>query len=96
MHRAEKPFDLVHLDLWISPIVSVSGYKYYLVILDDCTHYLWMFPLKLTSDTFIILSNFFAYEKQSYPKQRLMIIWKKPSNSLNSTWKIKYMAEHCK
>jgi hypothetical protein len=36
-HRAEKPFDLVHLDLWTFPIVSVSGYKYYLVILDDCS-----------------------------------------------------------
>jgi hypothetical protein len=22
-----------------SPVLSVSGYKYYLVILDDCTHY---------------------------------------------------------
>jgi hypothetical protein len=60
-HRAEKPFDLVHLDLWTSPIVGVSGYKYYLVILDDCTHYLWTFPLKLKSDTFTTLSNFFAY-----------------------------------
>jgi transposase InsO family protein len=60
-HRAEKPFDLVHLDLWTSPIVSVSGYKYYLVILDDCTHYLWTFSLKLKSDTFTTLSNFFAY-----------------------------------
>jgi hypothetical protein len=60
-HRAKKPFDLVHLDLWTSPIVSVSGYKYYLVILDDCIHYLWTFPLKLKSDTFTILSNFFAY-----------------------------------
>jgi hypothetical protein len=60
-HRAEKPFDLVHLDLWTSPIVSVSGYKYYLVILDDCTHYLCTFPLKLKSDTFTTLSNFFAY-----------------------------------
>jgi hypothetical protein len=60
-HRAEKPFDLVHLDLWTSPIVSVSGYKYYLVMLDDCTHYLWTFPLKLKSDTFTTLSNFFAY-----------------------------------
>jgi hypothetical protein len=60
-HRAEKPFDLLLLDLWTSPIVSVSGYKYYLVILDDCTHYLWTFPLKLKSDTFTTLSHFFAY-----------------------------------
>jgi hypothetical protein len=60
-HRAEKPFDLVHLDLWTSSIVSVSCYKYYLVILDDYTHYLWTFPLKLKSDTFTTLSHFFAY-----------------------------------
>jgi hypothetical protein len=60
-HRAEHPFDLIHLDLWTSPVVSVSGSKYYLVILDDFTHYLWTFPLKLKSDTFTTLSNFFAY-----------------------------------
>jgi hypothetical protein len=39
----------------------VSGSKYYLVILDDFTHYLWTFPLKQKSDTFTTLSNFFAY-----------------------------------
>jgi hypothetical protein len=39
----------------------VSGSKYYLVIFDDFTHYLWTFPLKLKSDTFTTLSNFFAY-----------------------------------
>jgi hypothetical protein len=60
-HRAEHPFDLIHLDLWTSPVVSVSGSKYYLIILDDFTHYLWTFPLKLKSDTFTTLSNFFAY-----------------------------------
>jgi hypothetical protein len=59
--RAEKVFNLLHLDLWISPVVSVSGSKYYLVILDDFTHYLWTFPLKQKSDTFTTLSNFFAY-----------------------------------
>jgi hypothetical protein len=39
----------------------VSGSKYYLVILDGFTHYLWTFPLKLKSDTFTTLSNSFAY-----------------------------------
>jgi hypothetical protein len=39
----------------------VSGSKYYLVILNDFTHYLWTFPLKLKSDTFTTLSNFFSY-----------------------------------
>jgi hypothetical protein len=39
----------------------VSGSKYYLVILDDFTHYLWNFLLKQKSDTLTTLSNFFAY-----------------------------------
>jgi hypothetical protein len=43
-HHAEQPFDLIHLDLWTSLVVSVSGSKYYLVIFDDFTHYLWIFP----------------------------------------------------
>jgi hypothetical protein len=60
-HHAEHPFDLIHLNLWTSPVISVSGSKYYLVIFDDFTHYLWTFPLKLKSDTFTTLSNFFAY-----------------------------------
>jgi hypothetical protein len=58
---ASNNFDLIHGDLWTSPIVSVSGYKYYLVVLDDCSHHLWTFPLRLKSDTFSTLSNFFAY-----------------------------------
>jgi hypothetical protein len=39
-HDAEYHFDLIHLDLLTSPVVSVSGSKYYLVILDNFTHYL--------------------------------------------------------
>jgi hypothetical protein len=56
-----RPFDLIHCDLWTSPVLSVSGYKYYLVILDDFIHYLWTFPLRLKFDTFATLSNFFSY-----------------------------------
>jgi hypothetical protein len=67
-HRAEHPFDLIHLDLWTSPIVSVSGSKYYMIILDDFTHYLWTFPLKLKSDTFTTLSNFFAYVSTQFDR----------------------------
>jgi hypothetical protein len=47
VHRVvrKKTFDLLHIDLWTSPVVSVSGLKYYLIILDDFTHYLWYFRL---------------------------------------------------
>jgi IS30 family transposase len=46
--------------LWTSPVVSVSVFKYYLVVLDDCSHFLWTFLLRLKSNTFSVLSNFFT------------------------------------
>jgi hypothetical protein len=48
----------VHCDLWTSPITSVSGFKYYLVILDDCSHFLWTFPLRFKYDIFLLFPIF--------------------------------------
>jgi hypothetical protein len=59
--RAEQAFDLVHCDIWTSPVLNLSGYKYYMVILDDCSHFPWTFPLLLKSDTFTTLTHFFAW-----------------------------------
>mgnify|MGYP005839032893 FL=1 len=55
------PFELPHCDLWTSPIESVSGFKYYLVSLDDFTHYVWSFPLRNKSDIHNIVLNFQRY-----------------------------------
>jgi hypothetical protein len=37
--RVVRAFYLIHCNLWTSLVPSVSGYKYYLIILDDCSHY---------------------------------------------------------
>jgi hypothetical protein len=37
--HADNNFDLIHCDLWTSPVGSVSDYKYYMVILDDHSHF---------------------------------------------------------
>jgi hypothetical protein len=58
--HADNNFDLIHCDLWTSLIDSISGCKYYLVILDDHSHFVWTFPLHVKSDTFPTLSNFFC------------------------------------
>jgi hypothetical protein len=44
--RVVRAFDLIHCDLWTSHVPSVSGCKYYMVILDDFTHYSWTFLLR--------------------------------------------------
>ena len=35
-----SPFEIVHCDVWTSPVPSISGCSYYLVLLDDFTHFL--------------------------------------------------------
>ncbi|XBI39323.1 hypothetical protein VPH35_124123 [Triticum aestivum] len=60
------PFQLLHLDVWTSPIISISGYQYYLVILDDYTHYVWTFPLKHKSEILQILVEFFVYVQTQF------------------------------
>jgi hypothetical protein len=38
---SSMPFELVHCDVWTSPVASISGFQYYLVLLDDFTHFCW-------------------------------------------------------
>jgi hypothetical protein len=54
-------FDLVHCDLWTSPVISISRYKYYLVVVDDFSYYSWTFPLRAKSDAFPTILHFFAW-----------------------------------
>ena len=59
--RTTRPFELVHCDLWTSPILCVSRNKYFLVILDDFTHFLWTVPLRQKSDAYASLFAFRAF-----------------------------------
>jgi hypothetical protein len=55
-----QPFDLIHCVLWASHVLNVPGYKYYLIIIDNCTHYSWTFLLcHKYNNTFPSLSHFF-------------------------------------
>lgn len=59
--KTSRVFELVHSDLWTSPLTSLSGYKYYILFLDDFSHFLWVIPLRVKSDVFQAFSNFRAY-----------------------------------
>lgn len=55
------PFDIIHADTWTSPITSKLKNKYYLILLDDFSHYTQTFPLKNKSETFLLLFHFQKY-----------------------------------
>lgn len=52
------PFDIIHCDLWTSPIASKTGYKYYMVLIDNFSHFIWIYPLKYKSETFPTFTKF--------------------------------------
>jgi hypothetical protein len=65
---ADNIFNLIHCDLWTSPVVSVSGHIYYLLILDDRSHFVWTFPLRVKSDTFSILPKKIVFASTQFDR----------------------------
>ena len=83
--RTTRPFELVHCDLWTSPVLSNSGFKYYLVIVDDFSHYIWTFPLRNKSDTTTTLINFVAYACTQFSRPLIAMQADNGTEFLNST-----------
>nr|GEV14366.1 ribonuclease H-like domain-containing protein [Tanacetum cinerariifolium] len=51
-------FEIVHSNVWTSPILSLSGFKYYVLFLDHYSQFVWVFPLIHKSD---VLSKFVLF-----------------------------------
>nr|GEX61710.1 ribonuclease H-like domain-containing protein [Tanacetum cinerariifolium] len=51
-------FDIIHSDVWTSPISSLSGFKYYVLFLDHYSQFVWVYPLINKSD---VLSKFLLF-----------------------------------
>lgn len=64
--NTSKPFDIIHSDLWTSPILSSAGHKYYLFFLDDYTNFVWTFPIGRKSQVPSIFSSFHAFIKTQF------------------------------
>lgn len=55
------PFDIIHSDLWTSPIASSSGHRYYLLFLDGFSKFLWTYPIAKKSQVFPYFKAFHAF-----------------------------------
>ncbi|KAL2320148.1 hypothetical protein Fmac_029117 [Flemingia macrophylla] len=59
-HKSSKPFDLVHSDVWgPSSISNISGAKWFVSFIDDCTRVTWIFLMKDKSEVFHLFVNFY-------------------------------------
>ncbi|CAJ2673543.1 unnamed protein product [Trifolium pratense] len=63
------PFDIVHSDLWTSPVLSSGGHRYYVLFLDDFTDFLWTFPISNKSQVHSIFLQFRAYITTQFERE---------------------------
>ncbi|GJV48892.1 ribonuclease H-like domain-containing protein [Tanacetum coccineum] len=59
-------FQIIHLDIWTSPIPSESRIKYYAIFLDYFSHFVWVYHLHKKSDLFDIFVAFCAYVNKQF------------------------------
>ena len=65
----DHPFDIIHSDLWTSPVQSVSGIKYYVLFLDHHSHFLWVYPMRYKHETFSKYLHSAYYVKTQFGKE---------------------------
>ena len=55
------PLELIHSDVWgLAPIVTKLGQRFYVIFVDDFTHFTWMFLLRHKPDVFNVFVHFKA------------------------------------
>lgn len=47
-----SPLEIIHSDVWTSPVSSLSGSKYYVLFVDDYSRFTWLYPLLNKSDVY--------------------------------------------
>jgi hypothetical protein len=52
------PLEIIHSDLWSSPVSSLNGYRYYVVFIDNFSRFSWIYPLYSKSETFTCFVKF--------------------------------------
>lgn len=62
LFHQKKPFDMIHYDIWgCYWHLSLYGAYYFLTIVDDYTHFTWIFLMHHTTEAQCLLRCFFAY-----------------------------------
>ncbi|CAH9096980.1 unnamed protein product, partial [Cuscuta europaea] len=49
-HTSSAPLQLIHFDVWKSPVLSNLGFKYYVCFIDDFSRFTWVYPLRTKNE----------------------------------------------
>ena len=57
---SKAPLEIIFSDVWTSPLISVDGFKYFVIFVDHFTRYIWFYPIKTKSQVAQIFPIFKA------------------------------------
>ncbi|KAL2940317.1 Retrovirus-related Pol polyprotein from transposon RE1 [Bienertia sinuspersici] len=69
LSHTTMPFDIIHSDLWTSPILSSLGHKYYVLFLDNYTNFLWTFPISSKSQVYKLFIRVRTYIRTQFERE---------------------------
>jgi transposase InsO family protein len=64
--RSILPFMLIHSDVWTSPVVSMSGMKYFVTFIDCYSRMTWLYLMRHKDEVLKCFQNFYAYIKNHF------------------------------
>jgi transposase InsO family protein len=65
--KSEKPFDLIHSDVWgPAPIESFNGNKYFVLFIDDFSRTTWLYLMKNKSEVFSHFQEFYNFVENQF------------------------------
>jgi len=67
--RSTLPFALVHSDVWTSPVVSISGMKYFVTFIDCYSRMTWIYLMRHKTEVLKCFKDFYACVKNQFNTQ---------------------------
>lgn len=67
--KSKHILDLVHSDVWESPITSLGGAKHFVSSIDDYSRRIWVYPIKKKANVFLVFKEFKARVELEYVKR---------------------------
>ncbi|KAM1740938.1 hypothetical protein ACFX12_011118 [Malus domestica] len=70
LNKSFVPFMVVHSDVWgPARILTISGFRWFVTFIDDCTRMTWVFPMKLKSEVPTKFNIFHQYIATQFDKK---------------------------
>lgn len=70
MNKSDTPFALIHSNVWgPSPLSTVSGVRWFVIFVDDCTWMTWLYLTKHKDEVFSIFQSFHVMVQTQFSAQ---------------------------